>query len=95
MYNDLFRILMGGGEFKGLIQICPHQVSNLFYDSIMFYDVLYGSRMFQKVLECSNVILCKWDLAEVVQLNLSQKTSQNRGLTQEIHISKGPVPLEL
>ena len=34
------------------------RVFNLFYDCIMFYNVLDDYRMFQKVEECSNIIIC-------------------------------------
>ena len=36
----------GRGGSRGLTLICPHPVSNLFYESIMFYHVLECSRVF-------------------------------------------------
>ena len=43
--------LIEGGGCRGVTPICPHQVSNLFYDSRRFQKVPEGSRRFQKVLE--------------------------------------------
>ena len=50
--SNEFLIFLGfRGGFRGFTPICPHRVLNLFYDFIiiMFFIVLDGCRMFQKV----------------------------------------------